>query len=91
MHDIQKTSTFLREYQKLKLRYRRMVDEAMDVLKETPTDYQSRITKISKHKDGIMYRYRLPGMYLMYVVPPFETGESKVVTILDIKSLLSPH
>lgn len=87
MHEILKTSTYSREYQKLALRFRRMVDEAVDVLKETPTEHQSRITKISKHKDGLMYRYRLPGFYLMYVVPPFEEGQYTIITMLDIKSL----
>jgi mRNA-degrading endonuclease RelE of RelBE toxin-antitoxin system len=88
MHEIQKTSTYSREYQKLALRYRRMVDEAVDVLKETPTDHQTKITRISNHKDGLMYRYRMPGFYLMYVVPPFEEGEYAVITLLDIKMLL---
>lgn len=88
MHEILKTPTYQREYQKLGLRYRRMVDEAIEVLRETPLEFQSKITKISKHKDGMMYRFRLPGFYLMYVVPPFNDGEFPPVTVLDIKALI---
>ena len=88
MHELQKSSPFIREYSKLNLRFRRMVDEALEVLKETPTDYQSKITKISKHKDGLMYRYRMPGCYLVYVVPPYSEGEYTVITLLDIRNLI---
>jgi hypothetical protein len=87
MHEIQRTSTFTRQYQQLALRFRRMVDEAMDIVKEYPVEYQSKITKISNHKDGVMYRFRMPGCYMMYVVPPFEEGESVIITLLDIKHL----
>lgn len=87
MHEIQKTSTYSREYQKLALRFRRMIDEAVDVIKEYPIEYQSKITKISNHKDGVMFRFRIPGCYLMYVVPPFDEGEAVVITLLDIKQL----
>ncbi len=91
MHEIMKSSTFLREYQQLTLRIRRMVDEAIDVLKESPVEYQSKITKISKHKDGVMYRYRIPGCYLMYVVPPFREGEFVDIILLDLKHLTKKH
>jgi len=88
MHEIQKTSTFQRVYQQLPLRFRRMIDEAVEVLKETPEQYQSKITKISKHKDGLMYRFRMPGCYIMYVVPPYREGESAIITLLDVKQLM---
>ena len=89
MHELQKTSTFSREYQKLTLRFRRMVDDALDVLKESPTEHQSKITQISKHKDGLIYRFRLPGFYIMYVVPPFKEGQSCTITLMDIKQLMN--
>lgn len=87
MHEIQKTTSYSREYQKLGLRFRRLLDEAVEVLKEYPIDYQSKITKISNHKDGVMYRFRMPGCYLMYVVPPFKEGEAVTITLLSIKQL----
>ena len=87
MHDIQKTSIYWREYNRLNLRYKRMIDDAIEVLKESPTEYQNKITRISKHKDGVLYRFRLPGCYIMYVVPEHAEGEKVMLTLLSVKNL----
>jgi hypothetical protein len=87
MHEIQKTTNFRFQYNKLNLRFKRMIDEAAEVLKENPTDFQNRITHIGNRKDGGLYRFRLPGCYLLYVVPEHEVGTFTVITLTNVKTM----
>ena len=87
MYEIQKTTNFRFQYNKLPLRFKRMVDEAAEVLKEYPTDFQNKITHIGNRKDGGLYRFRLPGCYLLYVVPEHEEGATATITLTTIKAL----
>lgn len=85
MYDIQKTAGYRTQYNRLDLRYRRFVDEAVEVIKQYPTDYQNRITRISSRKEGGLYRFRMPGCYLLYLVPE-RTGEAETtITLMQIK------
>jgi len=85
MHEIQKTTNFQFQYHKLNLRFRRLVDSAMEILKETPTDYQNKITQIGNRKEGGLYRFRMPGCYLLYVVAEHEQGEAPKVILIGLK------
>ncbi len=87
MHEIHRTTNFRFQYNKLNLRFKRMVDEAADVLKEYPTEFQSKITYLGSRKEGGLYRFRLPGCYLLYVVPEHEDGASTVITLTTVKLL----
>ena len=79
MYEIQKTTNYRFQYTKLNLRFKRFVDEAIDILKENPTEYQNKITHIGNKKDGGLYRFRIPGCYLLYVVPFHGQFKSKRV------------
>lgn len=85
MYEIQKTTNYRFQYTKLNLRFKRFVDEAIEVIKENPTDYQNRITHIGNKKDGGLYRFRIPGCYLMYVVPFHQENEAPSIILLSVK------
>lgn len=87
MYEIQKTTNYRFQYTKLNLRFKRFVDEAIEVIKENPTDYQNKITHIGNKKDGGLYRFRIPGCYLMYVVPFHEEGEAPSIILLSVKMM----
>ncbi|MCE3235221.1 MAG: hypothetical protein K0Q50_1401 [Vampirovibrio sp.] len=87
MYEIQKTTNYRFQYTKLNLRFKRFVDEAIEVLKENPTDYQNRITHIGNKKDGGLYRFRIPGCYLMYVVPFHQENEAQSIILLSVKMM----
>lgn len=87
MYEIQKTTNFRFQYNKLALRFKRMVDEASEILKEYPTDYQNKITHIGNRKDGGLYRFRLPGCYLLYVVPEHDEDATPNVILTTVKML----
>jgi hypothetical protein len=73
------------QYHKLKLRFRRLVDSAVDILKENPTEYQNRITHIGNRKEGGLYRFRMPGCYLLYVIPESDPDTPVKVILTGIK------
>lgn len=87
MHEIQKTTNFRFQYNKLNLRFKRWIEEAIEVIKETPTEFQGRITHLANKKEGGLYRYRMPGCYLLYVVPEHEAGTPTIVTLTAVKML----
>ncbi len=86
-HDIDKTSNFANEYSRLNLRYKRLVDKALEIIKETPTEYQTLITQISKRKDGGLYRLRMPSCFLLYAVPTHKLNEYTTITLLNVKKM----
>ena len=87
MHEIQKTTNYRFQYNKLNLRFKRFVDEALEIIKEYPTDYQGRITHIANKKEGGMYRFRIPGCYILYIVPEYEPGTGTTITLTNVKML----
>lgn len=87
MHDVQKTTNYRFQYNKLSLRFKRFVDEAVEIIKENPTDYQGKITHIANKKEGGMYRFRMPGCYLLYVMPEHEAGAPTTITLTNVKML----
>jgi hypothetical protein len=87
MYEIQKTTNFRFQYNKLNLRFKRMVDEASEILKEYPTDFQNKITHLGTRRDGGLYRFRLPGCYLLYVVPEHEEDATPSVILTTVKLL----
>ena len=88
MNFIDKSSNFKYKYSKLNLRLRRLADEAIDIIREHPTDFQNKITHISNRKEGGLYRFRQPGCYLIYVVPePEVEDEAVTIIMMDIKAL----
>jgi len=91
--EIQRTSNFSAKYNKLTLRFKRLVDQAVEIIKEFPTDYQNRITVLSQKKEGRLYRFRLPGCYLFYIVPQGENDDEvrasagNAITLTELKLL----
>lgn len=83
--EILKTSNYQFQYHKLKLRFRRLVDSAVDILKESPTEYQNSITHIGSRKEGGLYRFRMPGCYLLYVISEGEPNTPVKVILSGIK------
>lgn len=86
-YEIDSTSHFRSRYNKLDHRLKRCIDNAVEVLKEYPTEYQQKITFLSKRKDGGLYRFRMPGCYLHYIIPEETLGKMYAVTLVDIKVL----
>jgi hypothetical protein len=86
-YEIQKTTNFRFQFNKLSLRFKRIAEEAIDVIKESPMEYQGKITHLANKKEGGFYRFRLPGCYLLYIVPMHETGVTTVVTLTGVKML----
>jgi mRNA-degrading endonuclease RelE of RelBE toxin-antitoxin system len=87
-YEIELTSYFRSRYNKLDHRFKRCIDNAVEILKDYPTDYQQRITFISKRKEGGLYRFRMPGCYLYYIIPEQaaeKTGLS--ITLTEVKVL----
>ncbi|WP_303674263.1 hypothetical protein [Vampirovibrio chlorellavorus] len=88
MHNVDKSSNFKYKYSKLPLRLRRLTDEAVEIIREHPTDFKNRITHISNRKEGALYRFRQPGCYLIYIVPePEVEGEAVTIIMMDLKAL----
>lgn len=85
MNEIQKTTNYQFQYHKLNLRFRRLVDGAVDIIKESATEYQNKITHIGNKKEGGLYRFRMPGCYLLYVVPEHEPDSPALITLISIK------
>jgi hypothetical protein len=84
MHEIQKTTNYRFQYNKLQLRFKRFVEEAIEIIKENPTEFQGRITHISNRKEGRLYRFRMPGCYLLYIVPEHEPGDNTIITLMNV-------
>lgn len=87
MYEIQKTNNFRFQYNKLNLRYKRWVDEAIELIRQTPTELQGKIMHIANRKEGGLYRFRMPGCYLLYIVPEHEPGEESAIICTSIKLL----
>jgi mRNA-degrading endonuclease RelE of RelBE toxin-antitoxin system len=70
MYEIELTATYRVQLNRLTQKFHRFVLEAIDILKESPTQYQDRIMVLSKQKEkNQRFRYRLPGgIYLFYTV-----------------------
>jgi len=86
-YELTKTTNYRFQFNKLNLRFKRFVEEALEIIKETPTVFPGKITHIANQKDGSLYRYRLPGCYIIYVVPQHEPGESATITLTAVKML----
>lgn len=89
MHEIEKTTNFRYQYNKLNLRFKRFVDEAIEIIKEYPTDYQGKIKHLSNKKDGRLYRFRIPGCYILYIVPEAEPDAPSAIILTSVKLLYS--
>lgn len=87
MHEIQKTTNYRFQYNKLNLRFKRFVDEAIEIIKEYPQEYQGKITHISNRKEGGLFRFRIPGCYLLYVVPEHEPEAPTTIMLMGVKML----
>lgn len=87
IHEIQKTTNYRFQYNKLNLRFKRFVDEAIEIIKEYPTEFQGKITHIANRKEGGMYRFRVPGCYITYVVAEHEPGEASIINLTGVKML----
>ena len=83
LYELERTTNYRFQYNKLNLRMRRFVDEAIEIIKESPTDFHGKISHMANRKTHNMYRFRVPGAYIIYLVPV----EGTVVTLTNIKSL----
>jgi hypothetical protein len=86
-YELTKTTNYRFQFNKLNLRFKRFVEEALEIIKETPTEFPGKITRIANQKDGTLYRFRLPGCYILYVVPIHEPGELVMITLTAVKML----
>lgn len=87
MYEIQKTTNYRFQFNKLSLRFKRAIEEAIEIIKESPLEYQGKITHLANKKEGGLYRFRLPGCYILYVVPIHEAGENATITMTGVKML----
>ncbi len=82
-YEIEKTNNFRFQFNKLTLRMKRFVEEAIEVIKESPTEFQGKITAIANKKEGRLYRYRVPGAHILYIVKQDEP----IVMLTNLKTL----
>ena len=82
-YEIKKTNNYRYQYNKLALKHRRFIDEAVEILKETPDEFQGKITALARKKDGRLYRFRVPGIHVLYIMHE----EEPIVTMTQIKVL----
>lgn len=82
-YEFEKTPNYRFQYNKLPLKMKRFVEEALDIIQASPTEFQGRIRHLSDKKDHRMFRYRIPGAYLIYLVP----NEGQVITLMNLKKL----
>jgi mRNA-degrading endonuclease RelE of RelBE toxin-antitoxin system len=83
MYTIEKTNNFRFQYNKLPLRMKRFVDEAESLIQENPFDFQGKIKALAKKKDGRLFRFRMPGVHLVYIVHDNEL----VITMTQVKTM----
>jgi hypothetical protein len=50
-------------------------------------EFQGKITHLANKKEGGLYRFRIPGCYLLYIVPAHEPGEGAIITLTAVKKL----
>lgn len=88
-YDVEKTTSYRLQFSKLNLRFKRFVEEAVETVKQTPTDLPGKITHIGNKKDGGLYRFRVPGCYLMYVVPfqAPDNGQASTIILTGVQML----
>lgn len=82
-YEIQRTNNFRFQYGKLTLKHKRFIEEAIEILKDTPEEFQGRITPLAKKKDGRLYRIRIPGAHILYIIH----HDEPVVMMTQIKIL----
>ena len=86
--EVDKTTNFRFQYNKLSLKYKRFVDEAIKIIKESPTDFQGKITHLAAKKTHHLYRFRLPGAYILYLVPKQGLKEkNNQIILFTVKTL----
>lgn len=83
MYTIEKTNNYRYQYNKLPLRLKRFVDEVEDIIKDNPFEMQGKIKPLSKKKDGRLFRFRVPGAHVLYIVH----SEEPVITMTQVKTL----
>lgn len=83
MYEFEKTPNYRFQYNKLPLKQKRFVEEALDIIQLTPKEFQGRIRHLSDKKEHTMWRYRIPGAYIIYLVP----NEGTIITLINIKKL----
>ena len=86
-YEIERTNNFRFQYSKLELKMKRFVEDAVEKIKENPYELQGKITYLSRKKEGAMYRYRMPGAHLMYIIIEKDDKKSTVVVLSNIKTL----
>jgi len=82
-YEIERTNNFRFQFNKLTLKMKRFVEEAIEVLKDTPHEFQGKITAIANKKDGRLYRYRVPGAHILYIIKQ----EEPIVVLTNLKTL----
>lgn len=68
LYELEKTPNYRFQYNKLSLKLKRFINEALDILKEYPTEYQGKILHLANRKEFHMYRFRVPGAYIIYLL-----------------------
>ncbi|MGE0200671.1 MAG: hypothetical protein AB7P76_06860 [Candidatus Melainabacteria bacterium] len=83
-YNLVKTSTFMVNFRGLPKKLKRLTLEAMEVIKESPTVYQDKITRMTARKEeGTAFKFRVPGAWITYVVH----DKQPMVTMLSVREM----
>jgi hypothetical protein len=69
VYDMELTYTFKYDMTRLNRRMRHLVNVALEEILSCPTEKPGRIFLMSTTEEDVVYRYRLPGIYLFYRIP----------------------
>lgn len=69
VYDMELTYTFKYDLTRLNRRMRHLVNMALEEILACPTEKPGRIFLMSTTEEDVVYRYRLPGVYLFYRIP----------------------
>jgi mRNA-degrading endonuclease RelE of RelBE toxin-antitoxin system len=83
MYELEPTTQYRVKYNKLDARLKHLIHEAMEILREFPTEYQGRIMRLAKRKENVYYRIRVPGAHVHY----FIHEDQPLVTLTNIEVL----
>lgn len=87
-YEVDRTTNFRFQYNKLSVKFKRFVDEAIKIIQESPMDFQGKITHLANKKTHHLYRFRLPGAYVLYLVPkPGLKDKTNTIILFAVKTL----
>lgn len=83
LYELERTPNYRFQYGRLNLKLKRFIDEALEIVKQNPKEYQGRISYMSSLKNKNFYRIRIPGAYIHYWLD----DEMPIITLTQIRIL----